>query len=183
MYLQKQELPKSGANSTSKSPPWVPQELCKVWRWVGTGSLQLPLLFISYASVSPRAYTYFWVAGPHSTISDLVCTSQRPTNVAWAGRFICCSRSDAAFWEGFISANTGSESAFAIWHKTIADDITRLVSPGLGTGWSLLALHCVQQQQLCGQVRESHTWQTQFLHTNSESGAGEAAWKINENDS
>lgn len=70
-----------------------------------------------------------------------------------------------------------SESAFAIWHKTIADDITRLVSPGLGTGWSLLALHCVQQQQLCGQVRESCTWQTQFLHTNSESGAGEAAWQ------
>jgi len=83
MYLQKQELP--------KPPSRAPQELCKAWRCAdGAGGKRLPVdpsvVYKRWVSMSLRAHTSCRVVGLHSTISDLVCPNQSPTNMGWAGR-------------------------------------------------------------------------------------------------
>lgn len=79
-----------------------------------------------------------------------------------------------------------SESACANWRKTTADDITWVMSPvctechapqGQALAGPCWPPRCEQQQWLCGHVREICTWQTQFLHTDSKSGAGEEVWE------
>lgn len=79
-----------------------------------------------------------------------------------------------------------SEPACANWRKTTADDITRVMSPvctvchapqGQALAGPCWPPCCEQQQWLCGHVREICTWQTQFLHTDSKSGAGEEVWE------